>query len=670
MAITPSAGYTVDPNNPNAVIPSGSSAQAQNLGTYNTGATPSANISYGNVNQPAATAPTTPAPQPTTTPTVTINNTTSGSTQPASQPTSTTTGAPNQGALQMPANGSVVDLLNMAGQDSSFQSRQQLAQQYGIQGYTGSAAQNTDLAKKYLDAFNANKGTPTPQTSPDARSALGSYFDNNPAQTDPQKTAMDGYFAMNPIEKTLYDQINQLLSTPNTTTSFKDEYAKLQTETGLPALNTELMNIKNIMDGTEDDIRAEVEKSGGFATESQVQALVGARNKTLIKQANNLQQQIALKNDYVDHLMQFSEMDRAEVEKQVDRKLGLTEKLAAIQEKITGAAKDNYEKIIENIGYKGFADLFKDNPTGMKQAEQILGLPAGTLKNEALMATQHQGDYQFVPGTENQQSGVFDKTTGTFTPNKVSGGTTSGGTSTVDPAKQAALSVILGSANFTKQQKADLVNAVNNGADPFTVLKNQAKNIMGQTLATSLSNNEKARDSLEDLDTQLKKFYALGGSTNLFSGNMETAINKLGTVSDPKLVELATQIQSTLQIYRNAVSGTAYSVQEGKDIASIFPGINKTEGLNQSIINGRMMSFDSVIDSAYKGVLGDVYEQFKASSAPTPSEIVEQAVNDSGMSYDAIIKGAPNGQIAVIDKKSGEIGYIPAEEFNTSYIRM
>ena len=57
MAITPGPGYMVDPNNPNGVIPIGSAAQAQHLGVNNTGATPSANISYGAVNtNPAPTS--------------------------------------------------------------------------------------------------------------------------------------------------------------------------------------------------------------------------------------------------------------------------------------------------------------------------------------------------------------------------------------------------------------------------------------------------------------------------------------------------------------------------------------------------------------------------------------------------------------------------------------
>lgn len=79
-------------------------------------------------------------------------------------------------------------------------------------------------------------------------------------------------------------------------------------------------------------------------------------------------------------------------------------------------------------------------------------------------------------------------------------------------------------------------------------------------------------------------------------------------------MDIATQIQAQLQVYRNAVSGTAYSEQEGKDIASIFPGINKSEGLNKAIISGRLAAFDSVIDNTYRNILGSAYDSIKVVS--------------------------------------------------------
>ena len=173
------------------------------------------------------------------------------------------------------------------------------------------------------------------------------------------------------------------------------------------------------------------------------------------------------------------------------------------------------------------------------------------------------------------------------------------------------VNTILGSGKFTKDQTLAIKKGIAIGENPVTIIKNQAKNILGQTEATKITNFEVAKNAMQDLSSALSQFYALGGKTGIFSGNFEKVVNNLGSVQDPQLVDLATQIQAQLQIYRNAVSGTAYSVQEGKDIASVFPGINKSQGLNEAIIGGRMKAFDSVIDGSYRTALGSSYDKLK-----------------------------------------------------------
>ncbi len=240
-------------------------------------------------------------------------------------------------------------------------------------------------------------------------------------------------------------------------------------------------------------------------------------------------------------------------------------------------------------------------------------------------------------------------------------------TSTVGPYGDV-INTILGSGKFTKDQSAQIRNAINSGQDPLAVIKNNAQNIMGQTEATKVINYEVAKTSLEDIQTQLAKFYDAGGTTNILSGKFEKVVNKLGEVNDPQLVELATQIAASLQIYRNAVSGTAYSVQEGADIATIFPGINKTEGLNTAILNGRMRAFDSVIDGTYRSVLGSGWDTLKAppSTSTTISrgslgakEFVEKALTTQGLRYtDVIAKYTPKlqtGEQLALDNSNGQV---------------
>lgn len=184
--------------------------------------------------------------------------------------------------------------------------------------------------------------------------------------------------------------------------------------------------------------------------------------------------------------------------------------------------------------------------------------------------------------------------------------------------KQNAINTIVGSGKFTKEQVKNITNTIATGEDPFTVIKNNARNLMPSTIATDVLQLEEAQSQLLSIDALLKEFYDSGGSTDIFKGTYENILNKLGQVNDPRLVNLATQIQVALQAYRNAVSGTAYSVQEGADIASIFPGINKTEGLNTAIMNARIDSMSGRIDSSYRNVIGSVYDQFKPGTLEIP----------------------------------------------------
>ena len=44
------------------------------------------------------------------------------------------------------------------------------------------------------------------------------------------------------------------------------------------------------------------------------------------------------------------------------------------------------------------------------------------------------------------------------------------------------------------------------------------------------------------LNDSLKEYYASGGQTNILAGTKDEVLRKLGTVSDPKLREIATKI--------------------------------------------------------------------------------------------------------------------------------
>lgn len=197
-------------------------------------------------------------------------------------------------------------------------------------------------------------------------------------------------------------------------------------------------------------------------------------------------------------------------------------------------------------------------------------------------------------------------------------GTSAGGTFNSLPAniKNAAM-VILGSTKMTKDQKTSFLSSLPN--DPVVakqVILNKARTeLLSGNNQTDIENREQALKAMTTLDTKLKQYYANGGKSNLFKGSYEDVAFKLGTVSDPKLRSIAADISTALQAYRNSVSGTAFSVQEGREMASVFPSIKNGKILNDVLIKSRVNSLQNDIDSLYSSALGsDVYNQLKTSN--------------------------------------------------------
>ena len=331
---------------------------------------------------PLPTAPSAPAPNPAQT-VPAFSATTPQTTQPQGQ--QAPQGQPQAG--QPTFNGSVVDLLNSAGVDSSFANRKMLAQQYGIQGYTGTATQNKDLANKYLAAFNSNKGQPVPQSGAQAATALDQFFKENPVEetkNDPLKSFMDTFAGMDPIQANIFQGLSTALSSTQTQQSLSELWQQTGEEfdkqTGIARPDIALMDINRIMEGTEDDIRDEISNAGGFATESQVQALTGARNKTLLKQATYLSNVLQAKNDYVDRVVSLTQADRKQVSDDLDRKLGISKTLFDMSQSMTNAAKDNYKMIVDSVGWEGLAQSMSGNKAQMAKVEKLFGMAPGELQ--------------------------------------------------------------------------------------------------------------------------------------------------------------------------------------------------------------------------------------------------------------------------------------------------
>lgn len=90
----------------------------------------------------------------------------------------------------------------------------------------------------------------------------------------PDTAGIEQQLAGDPLYNQLLQTYQQFNDVAFQRKSLTEEYSAMSKKLGIDELNTELMNMKNVIEGTEDDLRAEVTKAGGFATESQIMACI------------------------------------------------------------------------------------------------------------------------------------------------------------------------------------------------------------------------------------------------------------------------------------------------------------------------------------------------------------------------------------------------------------
>ena len=137
------------------------------------------------------------------------------------------------------------------------------------------------------------------------------------------------------------------------------------------------MNLKNIIEGTEDNIRLEVTKAGGFATESQVRALSNARNKQNIKDYNRLQDMIASKEKMLNTLIGLEAEDRAAVDRRFNTLFSIDKQIIDYKTQFTRDARNTLQSTIDNIGYKGLLKSLGGDEREIALAERTLGMAPG-----------------------------------------------------------------------------------------------------------------------------------------------------------------------------------------------------------------------------------------------------------------------------------------------------
>ncbi len=252
------------------------------------------------------------------------------------------------------------------------------------------AQTNSQNVFQYLTkAFEQAKGT-APDTQGEAQAQIQKTLDGQNAGAGDlfKASQIDQQLQNNPAYQQLLADKAQYDSLANQNQSLVQTYQQMSAQLGIPALNTELINMKNVIDGTEQDIRNEVTAAQGFSTESQVMALANSRNKQLVKNYNNL---LATKEQAMSTLNQMTSLasqDRQFAMSSLNQKIQLDKQIYDVQVKMTDAAKEAYNNVIKAVGYGGLYNSLKNDPQSLALAEKTLGLSSGQLSKMASTSTQ------------------------------------------------------------------------------------------------------------------------------------------------------------------------------------------------------------------------------------------------------------------------------------------
>ena len=194
---------------------------------------------------------------------------------------------------------------------------------------------------------------------------------------------IDAQLAQDPYYQQWVKDKEEYNSVTNQTKTFVDSYKEFMSEYDIPELNTEMLNIKNVIDGNEDMVRLEVQAANGFATEGQITAMTNARNKSLIKNYNDLVARKESAMEMVNNMMKFTAMDREYATNAILQKLNFDEKMIEFRDKMVSAANEAYSKVVTAMGYSGLVQSLQGDPSAISTVEKSLGMQPGQLQQTA-----------------------------------------------------------------------------------------------------------------------------------------------------------------------------------------------------------------------------------------------------------------------------------------------
>lgn len=278
--------------------------------------------------------------------------------------------APNAAQVNSPNSPTQVGAGALAGQLPLGQAQANLAKNTGNLSPADLAQAGADLKNHYNQGLTAAQGSgAAPQSSSGGTAGVTSNLSPTKPTLSPEAQAV-----VDDNQKYLQD-FQQAQNSQSQKETLVQQYQDLSNQLGLPALNTELMNMKNVINGTEQDIRDEVSKAGGFATNSQVLALATARNKSLIQNYNDLVQTRTDTLNQLSTTMGLAEKDQAIAQQQIDSKLNFDQQQIQFADKALANSQSALNSMQNSEGWDGIykATLASGDPQAVARINSTMG---------------------------------------------------------------------------------------------------------------------------------------------------------------------------------------------------------------------------------------------------------------------------------------------------------
>lgn len=149
--------------------------------------------------------------------------------------------------------------------------------------------------------------------------------------------------------------------------------------------------------------------------------------------------------------------------------------------------------------------------------------------------------------------------------------------------------------------EANLKSSLEDGdySGAFEYITLNAKNSADSDTKSKISAAETAAIDLIAIRDALDAYLAAWWDTGLLKWSLEKVANKLGKTTDPQLASIAVKISEAIQAYRKHITWAAFSKEEAKEYADLFPTISADEEYNAAKLDWTLNSMVTRLNQLY-----------------------------------------------------------------------